>query len=55
MTSTQVVSQGVTLMFIGTQTLLDESANKYPVLFKVYTPFGSRPIFTGSQKAYDLV
>jgi hypothetical protein len=55
LTSTQVVSQGVTLMFIGTQTLLDASGDKFPVLFKIYTPFRSNPIFTGSQKACELV
>ena len=54
LTSVQVVA-GLNYRFIGTQTLVDAQADKYPVLFTVYQPPAGSPVFTGSQKIYDLV
>ena len=54
LTSVQVVA-GLNYRFIGTQTLVDAQADKYPVLFTVYQPPAGLPVFTGSQKIYDVV
>ncbi|MDR0685423.1 MAG: hypothetical protein LBF83_09890, partial [Spirochaetaceae bacterium] len=54
LTSVQVVA-GYNFKFIGTQTLVDAQADKYPALFTVYQPPAGPPVFTGSQKIYDVV
>ena len=52
--SVQVVA-GLNYRFIGTQTLSTARADSFPVLFTVYQPHSGSPVFTGAQKAYDLV
>ena len=54
LTSVQVVA-GLNYRFIGTQTLAAASGDKYPVAFTVYQPPAGLPVFTGSQKIYDVV
>ena len=54
LTSPQVV-EGLNLRFVGTQTLVTPAQGKYPVLFTVYRPLFGPPVFTGSQKVFDVV
>ena len=54
LTSAQVVA-GFNLNFIGTQTLATLGPDKYPALFTVHQPPSGGPVFTGSQKVFDVV
>jgi hypothetical protein len=52
--SVQVVS-GLNYRFAGVQTLSDQAATKYPVVFTVYAPLSGPPVFTGVEKAFEIV
>ncbi|MDR2537931.1 MAG: hypothetical protein LBC46_06460 [Treponema sp.] len=52
--SVQVVA-GLNYRFVGVQTLSDQAATKYPVVFTVYAPVSGSPVFTGVQKVFEIV